>query len=143
LRISVLDMAKIARLIANEGALGRTRLLRPQTIRTMLAPQWRYDPATRNGDTEKGSMCAYGLSVHLLNEVAHPDCRDDLFADGRKWVGHLAEAYGLYGGLWIDPASRRAALYFVTGTSNDPMRESGTHTGFTRLEEELAAQLRE
>lgn len=142
LRISVLDLAKIARLIANEGMLGRKRLLKPETVRAMLTPQWRYDPVAKNGDTEKGSMCAYGLSVHLLNEVKHADCRDDLFADGRKWAGHLAEAYGLYGGLWIDPDSRRAAIYFVTGTNDDPRGAPGARTGFTRLEEELAAGLK-
>lgn len=143
LRISVLELAKIARLIANEGELDDVRLLKPETIRAMLTPQWIYDPAKQNGDTEKGSTCAYGLSVHLLNAVKHEACRDDLFADGRLRVGHPAEAYGLYGGLWIDPATKRAAIYLVTGTSSDPKAEPGQRTGFTRLEEHIAATLRD
>jgi CubicO group peptidase (beta-lactamase class C family) len=143
LRISILDLAKIAGLIANEGELDGVRLLKPKTVRAMLTPQWTYDPARPNGDTENGTMCAYGLSVQLLNVVKHKDCRDDLFADGRPRVGHLAEAYGLYGGLWIDPATKRAAIYLITGTSSDPKREPGNHSGFTRLEERTVESMRD
>ena len=143
LRISVLDLAKIARVFMNEGAVDGVGLLEPESIRAMLRPEWRFDPAAQNGDTENGTMCAYGLSVHLLNTRNGDACRDDLFADNRPRFGHLAEAYGLYGGLWIDPAAKRAVIYLVTGTSDDPRREHAQNSGFTRLEEQMAATLRE
>lgn len=143
LRISVKGLAKVARLILNNGRSGRTRLLAPSTIEAMLRPQWQYDPASANGDTDDGAICAYGLSVHLLNVVRNGACRDDLFADGRKRIGHQGEAYGLYGGVWIDIAAGRAAIYLVTGTSEDPNAEAPGHSGFTRLEEKTAATMKD
>lgn len=143
LRISILDLAKIARVFMNEGAVDGVRLLKPQSIRAMLKPEWRFDPVAQNGDTDNGTMCAYGLSVQLLNAAPGQGCRDDLFADGRPRLGHLAEAYGLYGGLWVDPAARRAAIYLFTGTSDDPRRERAQNSGFTRLEEQIAATLKD
>jgi CubicO group peptidase (beta-lactamase class C family) len=143
LRISILDLAKIARVFMNEGAVDGGHLLKPESIRAMLKPEWRFDPIAQNGDTENGTMCAYGLSVHLLNTPAGDGCRDDLFADGRRRFGHLAAAYGLYGGFWVDPAARRAAIYLVTGTTDDPRRERAQNSGFTRLEEQIAATLKD
>jgi CubicO group peptidase (beta-lactamase class C family) len=142
LRISIKDLAKIAKLILNNGRLGRVRLLKPSSVQAMLAPQWRFDPVQANGETEKASMCAYGLSIQLLNQVRAPDCRDDLFADGRPRAGHLGEAYGLYGGLWIDLEVKRATIYLVTGTSSDPKLEEANHSAFTPLEERIAGALR-
>lgn len=143
LRISVKGLTKIARLILNNGRSGRVRLLAPSSIEVMLRPRWKYDPQTANGDTDDGAICAYGLSVHLLNVVRHSACRDDLFADGRQRIGHQGEAYGLYGGLWIDTAARRAAIFLVTGTSRDPTAETPLHSAFTRLEEQNAATMKD
>lgn len=87
-------------------------------------------------------MCAYGLSVQLTGRVQDDACRDNVFADGIARAGHLGEAYGLFGGVWIEPEKNRAAIYLITGTSNDPRLEPALQSAFTKVEEDAAAQLR-
>jgi len=142
LRISVKDLAKIAAVLAHGGRWGRVRLLKASTVDAMMAPQWVFDAQASNGDTEKGTMCAYGLGVHLLHHASGLGCRDDVFGDGRQRAGHLAEAYGLFGGLWVDIERKTASIYLVTGTSRDPKAEPGESSGFTRVEEMAARRVR-
>ena len=97
----------------------------------MIGPAWVYDG--KNGETENGFWCAYGLAVQSL--AASPACRNDPFGDGRRRVGHSGDAYGLKSGLWIDPPNGRGIAYFVTGISDDAPRG---RSGFTRAEEGLA-----
>ena len=87
-------------------------------------------------------MCAYGLGLHLLQHASGTACRDDVFGDGRRRVGHLAEAYGLFGGLWVDVERKTASIYLVTGTSRDPKAEPGDSSAFTRVEEMAARRVR-
>ena len=56
--------------------------------------------------------------------------------------GHLAEAYGLFGGLWVDVARKAASIYLVTGTSRDPKAEAGDSSAFTLVEEAAARRVR-
>ena len=127
LRISLNELAILAR------ALVRTP---PQAFTTSV---WTLDGAGANGETDHGSVCAYATGAQLLRASQSPACRDDLFADGRVRFGHGAEAYGLLGGLWIDPADGSAVVFFATGTSTDPLPVRGVFSGFTRLEEVMAS----
>ena len=142
LRISVKDLAKIAGVLSHGGRWGRVRLLKASTVGAMMAPQWVVDAQVSNGDTEKGTMCAYGLGVHLLQHASGTVCRDDVFGDGRQRVGHLAEAYGLFGGLWVDVERKSASIYLVTGTSRDPKAGPGDASAFTQVEEMAARRVR-
>ena len=64
-----------------------------------------------------------------------PGCRDILFGDGRAWFWHAGEAYGLKAGLWIDPKRGTGVAYFATDVLD---ADTGSHSAFTRIEEELA-----
>lgn len=139
LRISAAGLARIGRVFLNRGTIDGKPFLSQASISEMLHPQWIFTAAQNNGETQRGSICAYGLSVHLIGLVREQGCRDDLFGDGRARGGHLGEAYGLLGGLWLDMAAGRGNLYLVTGTSDDPHRLQA-RTGFSRLEEMLARQ---
>lgn len=136
-RTTILGLAKIAQVLAFEGRGPRSRFLRRESVQALLTPVWRYAGAA-SGVTEGGSMCAYGLSTHLLATAGGPDCRDDLFGDGRARAGHIGEAYGLYGGVWVDRAAKRASLYLVSGSAAAPSSVPGAHSAFTRLEEDAA-----
>lgn len=132
LRISVRDLAKVGRLLLNEGRLEEVRLLSPQSVRTMLAPAWTFDGG--NGDLQGGFMCGYGLAVQIL---AHDQggCKDDPFGDGVARVGHAGDAYGLKSGLWLDRAKGTGVAYFATDVLD---ADAGLHSAYTRIEEQLA-----
>lgn len=129
MRISGRGLAKLGRLIVRPSALRRLGI----DARLLATPQWQYDG--RNGDTEKGVFCAYGLAVHILNANTRTDCTDDLFGDRRVRIGHSGEAYGLRSGVWIDPATGRGRAFFATGLASDLPR--GT-SAFTAEEEAMA-----
>ena len=132
LRVSVGDLTVIGRLLLNRGRRGGQRFLSERSIAEMLRPQWRFDGT--NGDTEAGFYCAYGLGVQIL-PIAQPGCRDDLFGDGRRRVGHAGDAYGVRAGLWIDPERGEGIAYFATSNGDDPPRG---RTAYRRIEESLA-----
>lgn len=117
LRISVRGLARIGRLLLNEGELDGVRLLSRDNVRLMLSPRWTYDG--RNGVSDGGFYCAYGLGVQLIATRSR-GCRDDPLGTGRAWLGHAGEAYGLRSGLWVDPSARRGVAYIVTGLDPNP-----------------------
>lgn len=132
LRISALDLATIGRMLLNYGSLGDVRILSAASVRLLEQPVWRFDGA--NGDTQNGFMCSYGLATQTLaTPVA--GCRDDPFGDGRWRVGHAGDAYGLKSGLWLDRAARSGVVYFATDVLD---ADTGRHSAFTRIEEDLA-----
>lgn len=119
LRISARGLARIGQMLLNGGTLDGVRILTAQSVEAMLAPVWRFDG--RNGDTDHGFYCSYGLATQLI-PTAVPGCRDDPAGDGVPRVGHAGDAYGLRSGLWIDRASGTGVAYFVTGLSAEPPR---------------------
>lgn len=133
LRISARDLTKVGRLLLNEGRIGNARLLRPASVRAILAPQWRLDGG--NGDTTGGFYCGYGLASQIMGKQ-EPGCRDGLFEDGRARVGHAGDAYGLKSGLWLDRARGTGMVYFATDVLD---ADTGLRSAYTRIEEELAA----
>jgi len=130
-RVSMRDLARIGRLLSNDGMLDGVRLLDAASVVAMRTPLWRYDGA--NGDSENGFYCAYGLATQLLGLV--PRCNDDLFGDGRPRFGHAGEAYGVRSGLWIDPSTGKGVAFFAT--ANPPDAPRGT-SAYTRIEEVMA-----
>lgn len=141
LRISARGLAKIGRLLLNNGTVDGVRLLSPRSVRLLETPQWRFDGG--NGDIgadadtaapTDGFFCAYGLATHTLGN-RRQGCRDDPFGDRRIRVGHSGDAYGLRSGLWIDRKRGTGVAYFATDVPLQP----GQRSAFTPTEENLAA----
>lgn len=132
LRISMRDLSTIGRLLLGRGTVDGVRLLRPGSVELMERPGWTFDD--RNGDTDSGFFCRYGLATATL-ATAWPGCRDDPFGDGRSRVGHAGDAYGLKAGLWIDRAAGQGVAYFATDVPTEP---PGARSAFTPTEERLA-----
>jgi CubicO group peptidase (beta-lactamase class C family) len=138
LRISAEDLSKIGRLLLGDGEVDGVRLLKPESVRAMIGPEWTY--ANGNGVTveeddpiraAKGMFCAYGLAVHLL-ATGQPECGDDPFGDGVPRIGHSGNAYGLLSGLWVDRKAGTGVVYFSTGNDKP---EAGARSAFSRVEE--------
>ena len=121
LRASVSDLTRLAQQAANDPYL-KERV-------------WRFDPQTSNGDTENGFFQSFG---HSVQHVAG----NDALLPGETLIGHPGEAYGLYSGAWVLPASdekgRSEDITFsfaITGTGETPRK--GAHPSFNKAEEQL------
>ena len=134
LRISARGLATIGRMLLRGGEVDGVRLLRPASVRAMLVPAWR---AGRNpaDDTYHGQMLCYGAGLHCLSGRAGAS---DQPVAGAKWWGHLGEAYGLLGGLWVDRDHGRVLVYLLTGSADDPMAGG---EGFSRVETAILREL--
>lgn len=137
LRISMRDLAKIGRLLLDDGAVDGVRLLTPKSVALLETPLWTFNGdvgAGGNGETDGGFTCSYGLAVTFLATKAE-GCRDDPFGDGRRRIGHAGEAYGLRSGLWIDRARGIGVAYFATDVPAEP---HSADSAYTPAEEMLA-----
>ena len=142
LRISASDLSKIGRLLLGDGEVDGVRLLKPESGRAMIGPEWSW----KNGNgltmeeddpirTKGGFTCRYGLAVHTLASGL-PGCGDDPFGDGVQRIGHSGNAYGLLAGLWVDRKAGTGVVYFSTGNDKP---EAGERSAFSRVEETSAA----
>ena len=140
LRISANGLAKIGRLLLGQGEVDGVRLLGAASVTALLTPAWTGGPA---GDDYDGLMRCYTPGLQCLTGPPPGEARTDQPVAGRtvRWFGHLGEAYGLYGGLWIDPAKHHAYVYLVTGTAADPKLYPGVHSQFRSFEEAILTDL--
>jgi CubicO group peptidase (beta-lactamase class C family) len=119
LRISARELARVGRMLLNGGTLDGVRILSPRSVEALIRPEWRFDG--RNGDTDRGFYCTYGLATQTIPTPQH-GCGDDPIGDRVVRIGHGGDAYGLRSGLWLDRASGRGVAFFVTGLPEDPPR---------------------
>lgn len=131
LRISAQGLVRLGQMLLRGGE----DFLRPASITMMITPQWRFDG--RNGDTDRGLFCGYGLGVHVLASAAQ-GCNDDPFGDGHARIGHPGEAYGLKSGLYVDRVSGQGVVWIATQVPEDEPRGQ---TAFYAVEERLLARL--
>ena len=130
LRASARDLSVIARMLMAHGSYNGVQLLDEATVRQMFDPQWQYDPKLENGNTAEGLdpgdpgyrpiFTAWGLSVQRMDLAEW-----GLAEQPRLLLGHLGDAYGLMGQLWLDPANGDALIALITGAGDDPDRHPG------------------
>ncbi|PZN96317.1 MAG: serine hydrolase [Alphaproteobacteria bacterium] len=136
LRISALGLATIGRMLLNDGSVDGVRILRPASVQTLMTPVWREGQGTA-GDTYQGEMRCYGPGLQCLSGEAGAS---DQPVAGARWWGHLGEAYGLLGGLWVDREQGRVLVYLITGTGDDPAR-APHRSAFSGVEEAVLQEL--
>jgi CubicO group peptidase (beta-lactamase class C family) len=109
LRISAEGLGAVLRLMLADGVAPDGRqILAPGTVARMAERRWVLDTPDAAGDNENGTFPAWGIGIQCGVPVDHPDAG--------RWCGHMAEAYGLLGGLFFDAASGRGFVYLITGT---------------------------
>jgi CubicO group peptidase (beta-lactamase class C family) len=119
LRISVRGLERVGRMLLNGGTLDGVRILTERSVNELFQPVWRFD--RRNGSTEDGFYCTYGLATQTI-PTRVSGCDDDPVGDGIIRQGHAGDAYGLRSGLWLDRARGTGVAFFVTGLGDDPPR---------------------
>ncbi|MGQ3099904.1 MAG: serine hydrolase domain-containing protein [Sphingopyxis solisilvae] len=136
LRISANGLARIGVMLLRRG----DGFLKPDSVARLetMAP---VRPVT--GEGTGGFFCEYGIALHSngTQSATGPGCRDDLFGDGRRRLGHSGDAYGLRSGLWYDLEAGNGTAYFVTQV---PDGQKGRRSAYSAAEEELvdAARVR-
>jgi CubicO group peptidase (beta-lactamase class C family) len=129
LRISANDLARIGIMLLRRGG----GFLKPESL-ARLETMVPVHPVS--GEGTGGFFCEYGIAMHSSGgpALADPACRDDLFGDGRRRLGHSGDAYGLRSGLWFDLERGDGIAYFVTQV---PEGEKGKRSAYTVAEEAL------
>ena len=120
LRTSAGEYARLMLCLLRD-ACARGPLLRPATRALMLAPAWRH--ADGPDDTNGGQYRAWALDLQLFPETGE--------------VGHLAEAYGLFGGAMFTPDGASGLVWLATGSAMPPSANRGKRSAFTAWEETI------
>jgi CubicO group peptidase (beta-lactamase class C family) len=129
MRVSVPGLGRLMRALLAGGALDGVRILREETLRAMLEPQWRHDdrPGRTNGDTLHGLFRQWGLGMQRF--AGEPG--------GLSGAGHLGMAWGLLSGFLFDPEGGGGVVYAMGGTSAEPDQHPGRHSAFSLWEERV------
>lgn len=137
LRVSALELSRIAILLANEGSFDGTALLQPATVALMLGNEWTWNGS--NGDNYYGLFRSWGLGVHRI--TAQPG--GDVVFPGTALFGHPGEAYGLISDLYVDPATGFGLVFITNGYTPGNAYQFGTSSAFYGVEEEVYAELQQ
>jgi CubicO group peptidase (beta-lactamase class C family) len=125
LRASVLDLVKIANVL-----MGANEILNPQSIENMRQIVWDSNISKVQDGGENGAFMAFGTGIHIIKA----DNNAPIKGLKSKLFGHYGEAYGLLGGLWFEPNSKKGFAYFVNGSLEQP--KTG-QSGLFAIEEEI------
>lgn len=136
LRISTAEMETVIKMFLNNGKIGDTVILTPESIDTMFTPCWTYNGS--NGDTYGELMCAYGPSIQTMTSTYK-----DRFVEDRDIVlsGHFGEAYGLLAGMFMDRETGTAIYYMMNGMGGPEDENYGQYSGMYRWEEKFCTAL--
>lgn len=133
LRLSVADMERLARFY-----LAGARLAGEGSLALMSAPQWTFNPAAPNGNTERGWYQSFGLGVHIaLGRDAPGASPGDNYFGGATpdWRGHLGDAYGWMTGLFWNARENTTLTWAINGMP-ETERPPSERSALSRPEEE-------
>lgn len=113
-------------------------------VRNMLmTPQWTFDPARcegkPNGRLYNGISRLSGLGLFRTTDSfdTFGGNRIGPKSGGPRLWGHYGDAYGVLSGVLFDPRTRYGFCYVIGGSSADPDTYTGSHSSFSRWEEQI------
>lgn len=131
---SLIGLERMAEALRSNDA----RLFSPATHQALRQPRWRWregEPA----DTLGGLFRAWASGAQCFTDHAGGDRLHR--RGGLRGIGHLASAYGLFGGLVVQAAEGEwagwAMVYLLHGATDTP----GHYSAFSRAEENLMTRL--
>lgn len=134
LRASIRDVVKLGELLQTQGKINSVRILKAQTVRQMMQPQWTLNNAATNGDPYGGLMTSYGLGVHIFEP--NQACFE---TKEKRYFGHFGEAYGLLGGVLVDAKSSKVFAYLLPYTPRALSETLSDCSGLYGWEEQFLA----
>lgn len=148
-RLSAEGLGRVMLMLLNEGEVDGRRVLKPESVRLMLAEQWRHDGRNGNSggefsDANLAAMNAWGLGVQRYLDLSPggPGRGDRLVETGGfPAVGHMGDAYGLTSAMVFDPTTRNGVVFLVGGVGFDPSKTPGQYSAMRRYEERILTAL--
>jgi len=140
-RISAEGLGKIMLMLMNGGTLNGKRILKAQSVNTMLHEQWHRDDVAGNARPASGAhqMNAWGLGNQHFVDTAGGD--RFIAGGGFRAVGHLGDAWGLTSAMVFDPKSKNGMVFLIGGPGFDPETYPGEYSSFYRHEEKILTAL--
>ena len=138
-RMSLRGLEKLATLFLGDGSVGDVRMLTAESMAELRRPVWHYDPGQENIEDYDGTLNARTTGFWVISSET-PE--DRLFEDdGRRWLGHFGEAYGLLAGVWVHPESGDGVIFALTGTAFDPYTEGDGTSALYPIEARILERL--
>jgi D-alanyl-D-alanine carboxypeptidase len=136
LRISANELSHVLEMLINHGKYKGKQVIAPKLLDEMFKVQWKYSPALHNGDTENGSIEAYGLGVQPFYGTGTSRVSRD---SSLNFQGHLGEAYGLLSGVLMRTGTKDGFVYIMNGVAfpEGGHRSDGNYSGNYVWEENL------
>ncbi|MDG1261070.1 MAG: serine hydrolase [Flavobacteriales bacterium] len=133
LRISTLELARLALLHMNEGydTQTGTQLIPTETMQLMHTPVWTYNGS--NGDNYYNLFNSWGLGIQAVTNTANGDI---VFPESNlPFLGHPGEAYGLISDWYFDKDAQSGVIFLTNGSWDG--FSFGDYSAFYTLEEEV------
>lgn len=145
LRASIKDLIKLGRFFIDSDWRAELKLVDESLVTEMMTPQWTYNPDQPNGETYNGITRCSGLGLFLTTDTYDTLGGDRLLANpgGPKLWGHHGDAYGMVGGLMVNPEKNYLIAYILGGTSQNPEEYLGSHSSYSFWEERIQELLLE
>lgn len=141
LRISARDLAKIMRLMMNDG-IGMNdesesiEILNASSVDSILENNWTYNGS--NGNNYYNLFNSWGLGVHRITNVNQGDI---VFPD-ISMFGHPGEAYGLLSDLYFNLDNDYGLIFITNGYHPGGSYQFGQNSAFYQVEEDVFNILR-
>ena len=130
LRANIIHLVKLAQVFS-----GIVPLLKAKTLADIIKPQWTFNGENGEGEiengVESGAFLSFGTGIHRIiksnnSPITGLNC---------ELIGHYGQAYGLLGGLWLNPTNGKGFAWFINGSLDSP--QNGAHSGVTLIEETI------
>ena len=132
LRVSALELARIAIMLEQGGEYDGAVILQPVTVALMRNDEWTWNGS--NGDNYYGLFRSWGLGTHRVSAQSG----GDVVFPGALMFGHAGEAYGLISDLYTDPVTSTGVVFITNGyTSGNAYQAS--NSAFYSVEDEVFA----
>ncbi len=134
LRLSTREIGNVLKMIFNRGTYNEKQILKPESLEAMFAKQWEYNPGTRNGDTENGTVLSYGLGEYQIDGTSTARV-----VQGKEvnLVGLKGKDLGIFTGMFFRPGTRDGFVYVMNGEAISPEQGKGTFSGNSVWEENI------
>lgn len=130
LRVSPVFLLKFMQMLTNKGAYNGNNILKPETVKMMLSPQ--YTIKTKDdGDTYGGLFYCWGLGVQIITNHQ----KGDIIFPDNKLVGHAGQAYGLISGMYFSPVKQSGFVFMTNGRTGK--YKIGEKSAYYVLEEKI------